>query len=83
MKTINILLDNILKIQSFNKTTLAFPGEHLDLISGRFRVDAKSLMGIFSLDVTKPVTLEFDDDYEDDANTLFAPFIYAENSTNN
>ena len=66
MKTINILLDNISKIQAFNKASMKFPGEHLDMISGRFRIDAKSLMGIFSLDVTKPTTLEFEDNYEDD-----------------
>jgi len=83
MKSITILLDNISKIQAFNKASMKFPGEHLDMISGRFRIDAKSLMGIFSLDVTKPTILEFDDDYEDDVNTLFASFIYTENPTNN
>lgn len=30
----------------------------LDLISGRYAVDAKSIMGIFSLDLTKTLTLK-------------------------
>lgn len=34
----------------------------VDLISGRYAVDAKSIMGIFSLDLTKPITMEIHDD---------------------
>ncbi len=30
----------------------------IDLISGRYVIDAKSIMGIFSLDFSKPITLE-------------------------
>lgn len=32
-----------------------------DLKSGRYTVDAKSLLGIFSLDLSKPITLEIHD----------------------
>ena len=34
----------------------------MDLRSGRHVVDAKSILGIFSLDLSKPITLEVDDD---------------------
>lgn len=34
----------------------------LDLKSGRYTVDAKSLLGIFSLDLSKPIVLEIHDD---------------------
>ena len=39
------------------------------LVSGRYSVDAKSIMGIFSLDLSKPLTLCA---YIDDADELFA-----------
>ena len=38
----------------------------MDLRSGRYVVDAKSILGIFSLDLSKPVTLEIYDDNCDD-----------------
>ena len=33
--------------------------DNIDLVSGRYIVDAKSLLGIFSLDLSKPIKLEF------------------------
>lgn len=75
MKTVNVLLDNISKIQTFNKKVLLFPGEHLDLVSGRYRVAAKSLMGLFSLDLSKPVTMEYEEQYESYVEELFRHFI--------
>jgi phosphotransferase system HPr-like phosphotransfer protein len=30
----------------------------IDLVSGRYAVDAKSIMGIFSLDLSKPIKLQ-------------------------
>ncbi len=47
----------------------------VDLISGRYAVDAKSIMGIFSLDLSKSIALEA---HTDDASAFFAeikPFI--------
>ncbi|MCD7730936.1 MAG: HPr family phosphocarrier protein [Oscillospiraceae bacterium] len=41
----------------------------VDLISGRYAVDAKSIMGIFSLDLSKPIALEA---HTDDASKFFA-----------
>lgn len=38
----------------------------IDLVSGRYAVDAKSIMGIFSLDLSKPIQLNaHTDDAED------------------
>lgn len=65
MKTIKVNIDSIFKIRLFNDKALKYPGEHLDLISGRYRVEAKSMMGIFSLDVSKPITLEYEEEFED------------------
>jgi phosphotransferase system HPr-like phosphotransfer protein len=46
-----------------------------DLKSGRFVIDAKSILGIFSLDLSKPVTLEIHSDKCDDILTALKPFI--------
>ena len=37
----------------------------VDLASGRYVVDAKSIMGIFSLDLSKPITIEIHSDSDD------------------
>ncbi len=40
----------------------------IDLVSGRYAVDAKSIMGIFSLDLSKPIELNA---HTDDADAFF------------
>ena len=37
----------------------------IDLVSGRYAIDAKSIMGIFSLDLSKPIQLNAHTDYAD------------------
>lgn len=76
LKTFRIMLNTMPKIQEFNRNVLKYPDSHLDLISGKYRVPAKSLMGIFSLDLEKPVTLEYDEEFENDVYKLFRHFIY-------
>lgn len=56
MTTVNILLDSIDKVKSF-VNTLAKYDYDFDLISGRYVIDAKSIMGIFSLDLSSPIEL--------------------------
>ena len=56
MKTVQICLDSIDKVKSFVNAITTFDAE-FDLISGRYVIDAKSIMGIFSLDLSKPITL--------------------------
>jgi len=47
----------------------------VDLLSGRYAVDAKSIMGIFSLDLSKAITMEVhSDDCQDFLNEI-KPFI--------
>ena len=65
MKTVQISLNSIDKVKSFVNTISQFDYD-FDLVSGRYVVDAKSLMGIFSLDLAKPIELEiFSDDCQD------------------
>ena len=56
MKTVNISLNSIDKVKSFVNVITKFDND-FDLISGRYVIDAKSIMGIFSLDLSKPITL--------------------------
>ena len=56
MTTVNICLDSIDKVKSFVNEITKFDSD-FDLISGRYVIDAKSIMGIFSLDLSKPIDL--------------------------
>lgn len=68
-----ILIDNVTKIKEFNKLTLEFPCD-IDVISGRYIIDAKSLMGLFSIDLSKPVEIRLDEEHEDLARLYFSKF---------
>lgn len=56
MTTVKISLNSIDKVKSFVNDVSKFETD-FDLVSGRYVIDAKSIMGIFSLDLTKPIDL--------------------------
>ena len=56
MKTVTINLGSIDKVKSFVNDITKFDSD-FDLVSGRYVIDAKSIMGIFSLDLSKPINL--------------------------
>lgn len=56
MKTVRISLNSIDKVKSFVNDLTKFDVD-FDLVSGRYVIDAKSIMGIFSLDLSKPIDL--------------------------
>ena len=56
MKTSQISLNSIDKVKSFVGAISKFDND-FDLVSGRYVIDAKSIMGIFSLDLSKPIDL--------------------------
>ena len=56
MKTVQISLNSIDKVKSFVNDITKFDYD-FDLVSGRYVIDAKSIMGIFSLDLAKPIDL--------------------------
>ena len=66
MKTVQISLNSIDKVKSFVNAITQFDYD-FDLISGRYVIDAKSIMGIFSLDLSKPIDLAIHADEEVDA----------------
>ena len=63
MKSINIKLDTIDKVKEFVNKINTFD----DLVSARYVIDAKSIMGIFSLDISAPLRLDIHDDAEYEA----------------
>ena len=56
MKTVQISLNSIDKVKAFVNEISKFDCD-FDLVSGRYVIDAKSIMGIFSLDLSKPIDL--------------------------
>ena len=56
MKTVKISLNSIDKVKAFVNEATKYDAE-FDLVSGRYVIDAKSIMGIFSLDLSKPIDL--------------------------
>jgi phosphotransferase system HPr-like phosphotransfer protein len=61
MKTVHINLDSIEKVKGFVNLIAACDGD-IDLTSDRYVVDAKSIMGIFSLNLSKNLKLDIHDD---------------------
>ena len=56
MKTVKISLNSIDKVKSFVNDISKFDFD-FDLVSGRYVIDAKSIMGVFSLDMSTPIEL--------------------------
>ena len=65
MKTVTINLSSIDKVKAFVNDITKFDSD-FDLVSGRYVIDAKSIMGIFSLDLSKPIDLNIHNDDEID-----------------
>ena len=64
MKTIKISLNSIDKVKSFVNMITKFDCD-FDLVSGRYVIDDKSIMGIFSLDLSNPIDLNVHADGKD------------------
>lgn len=61
MTSVTISLNSIEKVKQFVNLISKYDGD-FDLTSGRYVIDAKSIMGIFSLDLSKPIKLDIHDD---------------------
>ena len=79
MKTVQISLNSIDKVKSFVNSITQFDFD-FDLISGRYVIDAKSIMGIFSLDLSKPIDLNIHADAGrmDEIVNALTPYIIAQ-----
>lgn len=67
MKTFDIILGTINDVKNFVNIVNKYNFD-VDLTSGRYVVDAKSIMGIFSLDLSKPIKCEI---FSDEADALY------------
>ncbi len=67
MQQTKIMLKSIQDIRSFVQEVILLDYE-VDLKQGKYVIDGKSIMGIFSLDLLSPITLEA---HTDDASALF------------
>lgn len=75
MKTVKISLNSIDKVKSFVNDLTKFDTD-FDLVSGRYVIDAKSIMGIFSLDLSKPIDLNIHaEDGTDEVMAALKPYL--------
>ncbi|MBQ9780313.1 MAG: HPr family phosphocarrier protein [Clostridia bacterium] len=74
MKSFYIKLSEINDVYTLVNTLVAYEGE-VDLESGRYKVDGKSLLGIFSLDLRKPIKLTYHNDNADALIVALGKFI--------
>ena len=59
--TFNIKLKEINDVYKLVNILVGFEGD-VDLESGRYKVDGKSILGIFSLDLRQPIKVTYDND---------------------
>lgn len=71
-KTVKI--NTMQEADQFNKICSRFDCD-MDLARGKYYVDAKSIMGIFSLDLSETLELVADTDEEEKIEKMFADFI--------
>ena len=69
MKTVKNSLNSIDKVKSFVNDITKYDYD-FDLVSGRYVIDAKSIMGIFSLDLSKDIDLNIHAEGEEAENVL-------------
>ena len=74
MKSVSVLLNTTDNVKSFVELLTKYDYE-MDLRSGRYVVDAKSILGIFSLDLNRPVVLEIYADECDELLKKLQPYI--------
>ena len=74
MKEVQIKLSNVQDIREFGNVIIIADYD-VDLIQGRYVIDAKSIMGIFSLDLLSPITLVAHSDHPDLLMEKIAKFI--------
>ncbi len=74
MKSCEIMLTSINDVKNFVNIVNNYDFD-VDLVSGRYVVDAKSIMGIFSLDLSKPIKVEIPNDDCDAFLNDLKPFV--------
>ena len=68
MVVVSVMLESINDVKEFVNAVVGYDFD-VDLVSGRYAIDAKSIMGIFSLDLSKPIQMHI---HSDDCGELLA-----------
>ena len=75
MKSLKININSIDKVKSFVQVITKYDND-FDLVAGRYVIDAKSIMGIFSLDLSKPIDLNIHaEDNAEDVLAVIKPYM--------
>ena len=72
-KTRKVLLDTVDKVKVFVRCTSKFMRD-VQLMSGRYIVDGRSILGVMSLDLSKPVLVSIHEDDVELADMLIKKF---------
>ena len=76
MKAVKVSLNSIDKVKAFVNDISGYTNAEFDLVSGRYVIDAKSIMGIFSLDISKPIDLNiYAEDNMDEILESLKPYL--------
>ena len=74
MTEFNVKLTTINDVKIFVNTVMRFDYD-IDLVSGRYAIDAKSIMGIFSVDLDKELKLIAHTDDASELKSAIADFV--------
>lgn len=75
MVAVDVMLNSISDVKKFVNIVSKYDFD-IDLTSGRYVVDAKSIMGIFSLDLSKPIDLNIHaEDNVDEVLNVLKPYV--------
>ena len=75
MKTVKVNINTINDVKNF-VSIVSRCDYDVDIVSGRYAIDAKSIMGIFSLDLSKPINLNIHaEENMEDILKVLAPYI--------
>ena len=69
MREVKICLGTIERVKDFVNAVTRLDCD-VDIVSGRYVIDAKSIMGIFSLDLSKPIDLNIHAENQDADNII-------------
>ena len=77
MTSVTVNINSIDKVKRFVSAITSFDND-FDLVCDRYVIDAKSIMGIFSLDLSKPIDLNIHaESCVDDILAILSPYIIA------
>lgn len=67
IEVLDVLLNTIERVKKFTDIASTFDCD-VDVLQGRYIISGKSVIGVFSLNLTAPITVEIESDDEDEVN---------------